>query len=501
MTSKKNARQKRIMVLGTGSGVGKSLIVAGLCRHAKILGLAAGPFKAQNMSNNAAVVPGGGEIGRAQYLQAQAAGLEPDVRMNPILLKPMGEGRSQVVFLGKPLGTYDIAGYRELKKNLAPKLRDLFWEYARDLDVVILEGAGSPAEINLLEEDLVNTRMARIAQAQALLIGDIEQGGVFASLWGTWNLLPPEDRAVIRWMGINKFRGDRSLLEPGIKSLEGMTGVPLLGVMEHLGALPLPDEDSYRVIPGREGKEGDVRLLAVEWPHLSNRSDFDPFVWEPGVSFGFQGMEKLPSGPVDCVFLPGTRQTIGDLDRFRDSPLYGWFTKYVAEGGRVVGICGGYQMMAGDLLDPDGVESSRPWTHGIDLLPFSVHFGAEKISRPVRAVVSDRSFPLSGELGSRSIEGYEIRHGRHVPHGGESLFRLVDPDSEADLGGEGFVSRVRPIWGAPVHGLFDDGVFRGGFLASLREGLVGTKTDFADVREDALDRLARSVHQAFPLLP
>ncbi len=501
MPSKKNARQKRIMVLGTGSGVGKSLIVAGLCRYAKTRGLVAGPFKAQNMSNNAAVVPGGGEIGRAQYLQAQAAGREPDVRMNPILLKPMGEGRAQVVFLGKPLGIYDIAGYRELKKTLLPRLRELFWEYARDLDVVILEGAGSPAEINLLEEDLANTRMARIAEAQALLIGDIEQGGVFAALWGTWNLLPPEDRAVIRWMGINKFRGDPSLLEPGIKSLEGMTGVPILGVMEHLGGLPLPDEDSFRVAPEREGKQGDVRLLAVEWPHLSNRSDFDPFMWEPGVSFGFQKMETVPSGVVDCVFLPGTRQTIGDLDRFRDSPLYDWFMKYVAGGGKVVGICGGYQMMAGDLLDPDNVESPRSWTHGIDLLPFSVRFGAEKISRPVRAVVSDRSFPLSGELGSRPVEGYEIRHGRHVPHGGMSLFRLMDSHSGADLGGEGFISRARPVWGAPVHGLFDDGMFRKGFLGFLREGHEGTATDFGVLREDALDRLARSVQRAFPLLP
>lgn len=203
------------MVLGTGSGVGKSLVVAGLCRYAKNRGLSVAPFKAQNMSNNAAVTRDGGEIGRAQYLQAQAAGTEPDVRMNPILLKPLGEGKSQVIFLGRPLGVYDIRGYRDLKVRLAPQIVEVFHEYVRSFDLVVLEGAGSPAEINLLEEDLVNTRMARWAGAEALLLGDIEQGGVFASLFGTWSLLPSEDRRVIRWMGINKFRGDRSLLDGG----------------------------------------------------------------------------------------------------------------------------------------------------------------------------------------------------------------------------------------------------------------------------------------------
>jgi adenosylcobyric acid synthase len=489
------------MVLGTGSGVGKSLIAAGFCRRARSLGLAVGPFKAQNMSNNAAAIPGGGEIGRAQYLQAQAAGMTPDARMNPILLKPMGNGRSQVVFLGKPLGVFDIAGYRELKKTLVAELEGLFWEYARNLDVVILEGAGSPAEINLLDEDIVNTRMARIAEAQALLVGDIEQGGVFAALWGTWSLLPPEDRAVIRWMGINKFRGDPSLLVPGIRALEGMTGVPVAGVMGHLGPLPLPDEDSYRVGKTPPGPAGDVRILAVEWPHLSNRSDFDPFMWEPGVSFGFKGLDEVPTEPVDCLFLPGTRQTIGDLGRFRNAPLFAWFERYVAEGGRVVGICGGYQMMAGDLLDPDRVESDRTWMRGLDLLPFSVRFGAKKIARPVRAALTDRTFPLTSVLGSRAIEGYEIRHGRHAAHGADPLFCLADPESGAALGEEGFASRSRPVWGAPVHGLFDDDGFRKSFLATLGKRTQENGPDFETLREEALDRLAESVHRAFPLLP
>lgn len=488
------------MVLGTGSGVGKSLIVAGLCRYARNLGLSVGPFKAQNMSNNAAVVPGGGEIGRAQYLQAQAAGRTPEVRMNPILLKPLGEGLSQVVFLGHPLGVYDIRGYRELKKKLEPRLREIFWEYARDLDVVFLEGAGSPAEINLLEEDLVNTRMARWADARAILVGDIEQGGVFASLWGTWSLLPQEDREVIRWMGINKFRGDPSLLLPGFAEMKARTGIPILGVLNHLGGLPLPDEDSFR--PQTETSEGTgmTRLLVIEWPHLSNRSDFDPIRMDPGVHLEFAGLDRLPVGEFDTVFLPGTRQTVGDLEMFRKSPLYDWFLEYVSDGGSVVGICGGYQMMAADLMDPDRVESNRAWTRGLDLLPFSVRFSKDKISRMVKVRPKGSRFFEEALSGKGDLAGYEIRHGRHHSHGKEELFDLLDPETGAELGREGFISGDGRIWGAPVHGLFENDLFR-----SLILNRPGKKDSTMPVRysenlEQALDRLSVRVHQAFPLL-
>ncbi|MHB1927099.1 MAG: cobyric acid synthase [Leptospirillum sp.] len=491
--------QRRLMVLGTGSGVGKSLVVAGLCRYARNRGFSVAPFKAQNMSNNAAIAKGGGEIGRAQFLQAQAAGLEPDVRMNPILLKPLGNKESQVVFMGRPLGVYDIQGYRELKKGLAPKLVEIFHEYARQFDVIILEGAGSPAEINLLEEDLVNTRMARWAEADALLLGDIEQGGVFASLYGTWSLLPPEDRKVIRWMGVNKFRGDPTLLLSGFRTLETLTGIPVLGVLDHLGDLPLPDEDSYRVRKKPFQDDDALRILVVEWPHLSNRSDFDPLMGEEGVRVDFVPIDKVPTGRVDCVFLPGTRQTCGDLEAFRQSPLFGWFSRFVDEGGRVVGICGGYQMMGADILDPEKIESSRGWVRGLGLLPFSVRFENDKIARSV--VARMRFSPFSNSDGGISaIRGYEIRHGRTVSHGSNEIFDLYEPDSGALLGSDGLTSADGRIWGGPVHGLFEDDRFRSLFLGqfALRENV--DSTPYRENLESALDRLGERVHAAFPLL-
>ncbi|WP_256856039.1 cobyric acid synthase [Leptospirillum ferriphilum] len=490
---------RRLMVLGTGSGVGKSLVVAGLCRYAKNRGLSVAPFKAQNMSNNAAVTRDGGEIGRAQYLQAQAAGTEPDVRMNPILLKPLGEGKSQVIFLGRPLGVYDIRGYRDLKVRLAPQVVEVFHEYVRSFDLVVLEGAGSPAEINLLEEDLVNTRMARWAGAEALLLGDIEQGGVFASLFGTWSLLPPEDRRVIRWMGINKFRGDRSLLDGGFRALEKLTGVPVLGVLEHLGDLPLPDEDSYRVRRKKNGGEEPLRLAVIAWPHLSNRSDFDPFLGDPGVRLDFLSLDETPVGPIDCVFLPGTRQTVGDLEAFRRSPLYGWFERYRKEKGRVVGICGGYQMMAGDILDPANVESSRSWVNGLGILPFSVRFEKEKLARRVHGQVREGTLPFFSGSPSR-LEGYEIRHGRTLPHGGGGILDLYAHDSGGFLGTEGQSSEDGRSWGVPVHGLFENEAFRRRFLEEMGPLKESSSLSYSDRLEGALDELGEKVHAAFPLL-
>ena len=487
------------MVLGTGSGVGKSLVVAGLCRYAKNRGLKVAPFKAQNMSNNAAVTRDGGEIGRAQYLQAQAAGIEPDVRMNPILLKPLGAGKSQVIFLGRPLGVFDIGEYRDLKFRLAPQIVDVFHEYARSFDLVVLEGAGSPAEINLLEEDLVNTRMVRWAGAEALLLGDIEQGGVFASLFGTWSLLPPEDRQVIRWMGINKFRGDRSLLDPGFRSLEGLTGVPVLGVLDHLGDLPLPDEDSYRVRQKKEEGAEKLRLGVIVWPHFSNRSDFDPFLGDSGVRLDFLSLDEIPVGKIDCVFLPGTRQTIGDLEAFRRSPLYEWFENYRKNKGRVVGICGGYQMMASDILDPEKIESPRPWVSGLGILPFSVRFEKEKIARRVCAKVRIGALPFFSGTPD-SLEGYEIRHGRTLSHNGFGVLDVYSPGSGAFWGIEGQSSEDGRSWGVPVHGLFENESFRRGFLEDL--GPLD-KTPFPSYRErleEVLDQLGEKVHAAFPLL-
>ncbi len=494
--------QVPIMVLGTGSGVGKSLVVAGLCRWASNLGLRVAPFKSQNMSNNAAVLSGGGEIGRAQWLQARAARVSPRAEMNPILLKPLGEGRSQVIFLGKPLGVFDIREYKELKKELFPKVVMAFASLRDEFDLVILEGAGSPAEINLLDEDIANTRMGRAAGAKALLLGSIDQGGVYASLYGTWMLLPPREREIITWMGINRFRGDLSLLEPAHREITRLTGVPVIGVLEHLGVLPLPDEDSFSI--SGEGDAGEsssrqIRVVVVEWPHLSNRSDMDPLRYHPGVSLTFCPLDgPLPQG-ADLVILPGTRQTVRDLELFRKTPLFSWFRRYVREQGRVIGICGGYQMMASDILDPEGVESDCRWTPGLAFLPFSVRFEKGKISRPVSVMWQENSGAGSEHLGGKWLSGYEIRHGRNHLHAGAHLFS-VRGESGEPLPGEGLMSSTGKIFGSPVHGLFDNEPFREFVLNGWLGGDLARTADMDSIQDEALDRLSSKVSRAFPVI-
>lgn len=484
----------RRMVLGTGSGVGKSLVVAGICRAAARKGLRVVPFKSQNMSNNSAALAGGGEIARAQALQARAARVEPVALMNPILLKPMEGGRCQVLFMGHSLGVHTIREYRELKKTLFPEVCRSFEVLARDADLVILEGAGSPAEINLLEEDIANTRMARAVGATALLLGDIEQGGVFAALLGTLELLPPEEREVIRWLAINKFRGDRTLLLPGTDLLSARTGRPFLGVMDHLGPVDLPDEDSFRTRrpPAPTGRP-DLRLAVVDWPHLSNRSDLDPFLLDPGVEVIFLPLSGPCPGPVDAVILPGTRQTMGDLRAFRNSVLFPWFLEHLSSGRPAVGICGGYQMMGELIRDPEGVESPEGQMEGLALLPLTVTFCREKIARKV--VVRPQ------ETAEVSWEGYEIRHGRHeLTGGGSPLFDLFDHSGRL-LGSEGASNPSGTVSGWPVHGLFDNDDFRDAFYGrTLGKPWAGSRSAGLSERIDGeLDRLADAVERSFSL--
>jgi adenosylcobyric acid synthase len=496
--------QVPVMVLGTGSGVGKSLVVAGLCRWASNLGLRVAPFKSQNMSNNAAVLSGGGEIGRAQWLQAKASRVEPQAEMNPILLKPLGEGLSQVIFLGKPLGIFGIREYKELKKELFPKVVMAFEALREKFDLVILEGAGSPAEINLLSEDIANTRMGRAAGAKALLLGSIDQGGVYASLYGTWMLLPPKEREIIAWMGINRFRGDLSLLESAHQEITRLTGVPVIGVLEHLGSLPLPDEDSFSTSkppPGLSGSNSSppVRVVVVEWPHLSNRSDMDPLLYHPGVSLTFCPVDGPIPRAADLVILPGTRQTVKDLELFRKSPLFSWFMGYVRERGRVIGICGGYQMMASDILDPDGVESTRHWTPGLGILPFSVSFEQAKSSRKVSVMWQDPAGVGSDGLSGKWLSGYEIRHGRNRMHAGSHLFSVKGESGET-LSGEGSMSPGGRIFGAPIHGLFENEPFREFVLNGWLRGNLSRSPDIESIQDEALDRLSVKVSRAFPII-
>ena len=498
------------MVLGTGSGVGKSLIVAGICRFAARQGIRVRPFKSQNMSNNSAALPGGGEIARAQAFQARAALVEPSSLMNPILLKPLGEGRSQVVFMGRPLGIYSIAEYRELKRELFPKVLEAFRELAASSELVILEGAGSPAEINLLSEDIANTRLARAIGAPSLLVGDIEPGGVFASLYGTLALLPLEDRATIRWLAINKFRGDASLLQPGMEQITRLTGRSFLGVVPHLGPLAVPDEDSYqarRLEDPSKGSADPVRLAAVEWPHLSNRSDLDCFFSDRGVSlslFPLSGPFPALSGEErpDALILPGTRRTIADLEAAYASPFHSWLLAYHRSGGVIVGICGGYQMMGRRILDPLGVESSRPEIPGLGFFPSEVLFREEKIARRVRARFRRAPFRQGEGLVDRFLGGYEIRQGRsEIDRREGALLDLFDPEDGRFLEAEGFSDPDRGLFGSPVHGLFDDNEFRHAFYEHLRPGRVAM-SDLSDSEAEidrALDHVAETLSRTLDL--
>ncbi len=486
------------MVLGTGSGVGKSLVVAGICRFAARRGIRVVPFKSQNMSNNSAVLSGGGEIARAQALQARACRVPPVAAMNPLLLKPLGEGRSQVIFMGRSLGVYTIAEYRDLKRELFPRVAEIFSELASGNDLVILEGAGSPAEINLLSEDIANTRLARAVGAPALLVGDIEPGGVFASLYGTLALLPPEDREVIRWLVINKFRGDASLLGPGLARISHLTGRPFLGVIPHLGEISLPDEDSFRPHESGGSSPEDLRIVVLEWPHLSNRSDLDPFLFDRGVGLSFLSLSAPPpplSGPgrPDAVVLPGTRRTIADLEALYRSPLHAWLLDYRRSGGAVVGICGGYQMMGSRIRDPLGVESIRSEIPGLGFFSHEVLFREEKIARPVLARFRRPPFREGLSQVDRVLEGYEIRQGRS--EGGEireALFDLLDPGDGRFLEAEGRSDPEGKIFGSPVHGLFDDTAFRQAFYCLLRRGGIPDSglSDTAREVDRALDRVA-----------
>lgn len=498
------------MVLGTGSGVGKSLLVAGICRFAARQGMRVRPFKSQNMSNNSAALREGGEIARAQALQARGSWAEPSSLMNPVLLKPMGEGRSQVIFMGHPLGLFSIAEYRDLKKELFPKVLEAFHELSREADLVVIEGAGSPAEINLLSEDIANTRLARELSAPALLVGDIEPGGVFASLYGTLALLPPDDRAVIRWLAINKFRGEAALLDSGMEQISQMTGRPFLGVVPHLGSLALPDEDSFQVRAGTKGldetDDDPLRLVAVEWPHLSNRSDLDCFLSDRGVSLTVVSLaEPFPplSGAArpEALILPGSRRTIADLEALYGSPFHSWLLEYQRSGGVIVGICGGYQMMGRRVLDPAGVESSRSEIPGLGFFSHEVVFREAKIARRVRARFRRSPFRGGERLVDHTLSGYEIRQGWSDSQGGEALFDLFDPEDGRFLESEGRCDPDRNLFGSPIHGLFDDRTFRHAFYDRLRPGRIPFQ-DLADSGEEidrALDRVAETLSRSLDL--
>ncbi len=475
-------KARTLMVQGTASSVGKSLLVAGLCRRFARRGVRVAPFKAQNMSNNAAVCPDGAEIGRAQALQALACGIEPSAIMNPILLKPQGDSTSQVVVRGQALGACSARDYQTRKRTWLPLVRECIEELRASYELVVIEGAGSPAEVNLRKNDIVNMRTAELAEAPVLLVGEIDRGGVFAQLVGTLALLRPAERARVRGLVVNKFRGDATLFESGVRFLEQRTRRPVLGVVPYLRDLRLPEEDAATLACAEPARAGNaLRIDVVRHSRIANFTDFDALRAEPDVELRF--IERPSDAHADALILPGTKSTIADLRELRKSGLAEHVARELARGAEVVGICGGYQMLGRSVHDPAGVESAPDSERGLGLLPVETVFRSEK--RTVRARGTHRSSGLA-------VEGYEIHMGETRVHGAAPLVAL-EPDGRPD----GCADASGRVWGTYLHGIFDAPEFRRHFLDGLRarRGLapLGVAAAFSPTRE--LDRLAQCLEE------
>ncbi len=486
-----------LMVVGTASSVGKSAVVAALCRIFRQDGVRVAPFKAQNMSNNAAVTADGLEIGRAQAEQAAAAGLEPHVDMNPVLLKPQGDRTSQLVLRGRPAGILRSRDFVGRKRDLWPDAAEALDALRARHDLVVAEGAGSPAEPNLREGDITNMRVARHAQAPTLLVGDIDRGGVFAHLLGTLELLPPEDRALVRGFVINRFRGDPSLLGPAVEEIEERTDVPVLGVIPWIDDIGVAEEDAVALERPEGGagddEAGEVDVVVVRLPRIANFDDFDPLVREPGVRVRWvRHADEL--GAPDLAVLPGTKATVADLAWLRGQGLDRAIEEHAARGGAVLGICGGFQMLGERLVDEEGVEAARGTAvPGLGLLPVETRFVAGKTTRQASGEVRVAAGLWSGAAGL-PVTGYEIHMGQHAGESGAAPLLTLDgrPD--------GAVSEDGRIAGTYLHGLLHNDGVRAALLRALGRHETGESAmAFAERREAAFDRLAAVVREHLDL--
>jgi adenosylcobyric acid synthase len=468
------------MLQGTGSDVGKSVLTAGLCRLLTRRGLQVRPFKPQNMSNNAAVAGAGGEIGRAQALQARACGVPPSVDMNPVLLKPQSDTGAQIILRGKVAGAAKAAEYQQVKASLLPEVIKSFNRLQPDADIVLVEGAGSPAEINLRAADIANMGFATAAGVPVVLVGDIDRGGVIASIVGTCDLLEENERALLKGFIINKFRGDLRLFDGGLVAIEERTGLASLGVVPYFGeARHLPSEDSVGIETAHEAGEDGIRVAVPVFSRIANFDDLDPLAAEPGVSVQFvQPGEALP-GVADLVVLPGTKATLAELAFLR---AQGWDIDLLAHhrrGGAILGICGGYQLLGRSVADPEGVEGAPGQAEGLGLLDVETR------------IVGDKSLTEAAgiEIASGTpVRGYEMHIGETTGAGtGRAML---------DFGGreDGAVSADGLVAGCYLHGLFAGDEFRQAYLSRLGRRARSTFRYEALV-EETLDRLAAHLEQ------
>lgn len=443
---------KTLMVLGTGSSVGKSTLTAALCRIFMQDGIRVAPFKAQNMSNNAFVTPDGLELGRSQAVQAAAAGVEPSVDMNPILLKPEGDGHSQVILNGRPAGSRKARVYYEGREMLWEAVTAALARLREQYELIVMEGAGSPVEVNLRDRDIVNMEVALHAQSPVLLVGDIDRGGVFAWLLGTLELMPPEERGLVKGLIINRFRGDRSLLEPLPQMIAERTGVPVLGVVPMVQDLQVREEDGMsleREVALRSG--GAMKAAVIRLPRISNFDDFDPLA-RAGISVSFVRDAKELAG-AQIVVIPGTKHTIADLRWMKSRGLDTAVQQAALSGTTVIGICGGYQILGEHLDDPDGADGGQPDSEpGLGLLPVNTIFGRDKVTRRVTFRTADRP-PLGSDV---TGTGYEIHMGDTRTTGNTQLKPLLTLErGDGVERSDGAVSANGNVFGCYVHGLFD----------------------------------------------
>ncbi len=482
-------RPPALMFQGTSSNAGKSVLTAALCRILLQDGLKVAPFKAQNMSLNSFVTRDGREMGRAQVVQAQASRLDPDVRMNPVLLKPSSEVGSQVIVMGRPVANMSVSEYVAYKPEAFKAATAAYDSLAAECDVMVLEGAGSPAEVNLKAHDIVNMAMARHANAQVLLVGDIDRGGVFAAFVGTMEILDPAERELVAGYVVNRFRGQKSLLDDALAYMLAKTGKPVLGVIDNLTNLGLPEEDSVSFKAGlyqQPAPRGDhVRIALIDFPHISNFTDLEPFLAEPDVHLVMARKPADLADRVDAVILPGSKNVISDLTWLMESGLGSRILELAADPQvEIVGICGGFQMLGREIRDPYRIESESGATlAGLGLL------GLNTVLEEDKTLTRQTGTHLASGL---AVHGYEIHHGQSRAEVAKPCITLNDRSTAGHATADG------RVWGSYLHGLFDADSFRRWFIDSLRQrrGLapVGKVLAPYDL-EAAFDRLAATVRR------
>jgi cobyric acid synthase CobQ len=485
---------KAIMIQGTTSNAGKSLITAGLCRIFAQDGYRVAPFKAQNMALNSYITEEGLEMGRAQVVQAEAAYKKPDVRMNPVLLKPTSDKGSQVIVNGEVIGNMDAMNYYKYKTDYIPKINQAYESLAAENDILVIEGAGSPAEINLKKNDIVNMGMAKLAKAPVLIVGDIDKGGVFAALYGTYMLLDEEEKSYVKGNIINKFRGDVKILEPGLKMLEDIIPVPFVGVVPML-ELKIDDEDSLSEVFTNHSAATELDIAVIRLPRISNFTDFNAFEIVIGSRVRYISSVR-EFGTPDLVILPGTKNTIEDLKWLRESGLEATILKYAAAGNPVFGVCGGYQMLCRTLRDPYHVEGGGD-IQGLSLIDADTVFEKEKTRTRVTGEFKNAE-GIFADLNGKKFEGYEIHMGITSTDRHMSILASLDGQEKTDG------SSQKNVYGSYVHGIFDKEEVLTGIAQALyrRKGLEykpDHSIDLKEFKEQEYNKLADSLRKSLDM--